>query len=109
MWSQQTHVPCQGRRAFEKHFEEYKHQNGLKLLGIPNLPAFFDVVRIKVWSTCAACVCVWGAVGSAAAAAQDAMELNKKLQNEEKAKVWDADEMMEMEGEAAPLFRVLPL
>lgn len=70
-----------GRRAFEKHFEEYKHQNGMKLLGLPNTPHFFDVTRIK-----------------------DALELHKKLEAEEKAKSWNPDEMMEMEDDQGRVY-----
>ena len=42
-----------GRRAFEKHFTEWRHQNGMRSLGIPNNRAFYEVTRIedaqKLW------------------------------------------------------------
>lgn len=36
-----------GRRAFEKHFQEWRHQNGMRALGIPNTKAFFEVTSIE--------------------------------------------------------------
>ena len=36
-----------GRRAFERHFNEFRHINALKCLGIPNLPHFKDITSIK--------------------------------------------------------------
>ena len=35
-----------GRRAFERHFKEYRHQNGMRALGIPNSKLFFEVTQI---------------------------------------------------------------
>lgn len=35
-----------GRRAFEKHFQEYRHAHGMKTLGIPNTTHFKDVTEI---------------------------------------------------------------
>ncbi len=35
-----------GRRAFERHFKEFKHQNGMRALGIPNSKLFFEVTSI---------------------------------------------------------------
>lgn len=35
-----------GRRAFEKHFKEAKHQAGMKALGIPNTKQFYEVTSI---------------------------------------------------------------
>lgn len=35
-----------GRRAFERHFKEWRHQNGMKALGIPNSKQFFEVTTI---------------------------------------------------------------
>jgi len=35
-----------GRRAYEKHFKEYRHQNGMRALGIPNNKWFFEVTSI---------------------------------------------------------------
>lgn len=35
-----------GRRAFEKHFKEWRHQNGMRSLGIPNNKNFYEVTKI---------------------------------------------------------------
>mmetsp|Transcript_6383 Transcript_6383/g.18382 ORF Transcript_6383/g.18382 Transcript_6383/m.18382 type:complete len:504 (+) Transcript_6383:259-1770(+) len=35
-----------GRRAFERHFKEFKHQNAMRALGIPNSKLFFEVTSI---------------------------------------------------------------
>ena len=35
-----------GRRAFERHFKEWRHQNGMRALGIPNTKQFFEVTQI---------------------------------------------------------------
>jgi len=45
-----------GRRAFERHFQEWRHSHGMKCLRIENTKEFFEVTKI-----------------------QDALELNKKL------------------------------
>lgn len=36
-----------GRRAFERHFKEAKHQQGMRALGIPNTKSFFEVTQVK--------------------------------------------------------------
>jgi splicing factor 3A subunit 3 len=36
-----------GHYAFEKHFQEWRHQHALKILGIPNHKAFNNVTTIK--------------------------------------------------------------
>ena len=36
-----------GLRAFERHFKEWRHQNGMRALGIPNTKNFFEVTQIK--------------------------------------------------------------
>lgn len=36
-----------GRRAFERHFKEWRHQHGMKCLGIPNTRAFLEVTSIE--------------------------------------------------------------
>eukprot|EP00898_Chlorokybus_atmophyticus_P001824 jgi/Chlat1/2642/Chrsp178S02486 len=36
-----------GRRAFERHFKEFRHQHGMRCLGIPNTKAFFEVTQIS--------------------------------------------------------------
>lgn len=42
-----------GRRAFERHFQEWRHSHGMALLGIPNTPQFFEITKIddaiKLW------------------------------------------------------------
>ena len=35
-----------GNRAFERHFKEFRHQHGLKCLGIPNNKVFWGVTKI---------------------------------------------------------------
>ncbi|PRW61113.1 splicing factor 3A subunit 3 [Chlorella sorokiniana] len=35
-----------GRRAFERHFREWRHENGMRALGIPNSKKFFEVTQI---------------------------------------------------------------
>ncbi|CAI5536033.1 unnamed protein product [Closterium sp. Naga37s-1] len=36
-----------GRRAFERHFREFRHQHGMRCLGVPNTKAFHEVTVIK--------------------------------------------------------------
>ena len=44
-----------GRRAFERHFKEWRHLNGMKALGIPATKQFYEVTRIgdaqALWKT----------------------------------------------------------
>ncbi|KAG1663564.1 hypothetical protein FOA52_013184 [Chlamydomonas sp. UWO 241] len=35
-----------GRRAFERHFKEWRHQNGMRALGVPNNKNFYEVTKI---------------------------------------------------------------
>mmetsp|Transcript_43189 Transcript_43189/g.102496 ORF Transcript_43189/g.102496 Transcript_43189/m.102496 type:complete len:170 (+) Transcript_43189:1465-1974(+) len=35
-----------GRRAFERHFKEWRHVNGMRALGIPNNKNFYEVTKI---------------------------------------------------------------
>eukprot|EP00873_Tetraselmis_striata_P024256 jgi/Tetstr1/444520/TSEL_032399.t1 len=35
-----------GRRAFERHFKEWRHMNGMRALGIPNTKSFYEVTKI---------------------------------------------------------------
>merc|ERR1711879_1125169 len=37
----------EGRRAFEKHFREARHLQGMQALGIPNTKVFFEITNIK--------------------------------------------------------------
>jgi splicing factor 3A subunit 3 len=45
----------EGRRAFEKHFKEPRHQRGMQALGIPNNKTFFEITKIddaiNLWNT----------------------------------------------------------
>jgi splicing factor 3A subunit 3 len=36
-----------GRKAFEKHFTEWRHTHGLKCLGIPNSKHFLEITMIN--------------------------------------------------------------
>eukprot|EP00891_Asterochloris_glomerata_P009690 jgi/Astpho2/9690/Aster-03682 len=36
-----------GRRAFERHFREQRHQHGMRALGIPNTKNFYEVTQIE--------------------------------------------------------------
>eukprot|EP00270_Netrium_digitus_P016460 TRINITY_DN590_c0_g2_i1.p1 TRINITY_DN590_c0_g2~~TRINITY_DN590_c0_g2_i1.p1 ORF type:complete len:522 (+),score=201.36 TRINITY_DN590_c0_g2_i1:63-1628(+) len=36
-----------GRRAFERHFKEWRHQHGMRCLGIPNTKNFHEITVIK--------------------------------------------------------------
>ncbi len=60
-----------GRRAFERHFKESRHQNGMKAMGIPNTKDFFEVGALEVWlqspslflslarQSCCVCLVAW--------------------------------------------------
>ncbi|MBA0618640.1 hypothetical protein Godav_027953, partial [Gossypium davidsonii] len=36
-----------GRRAFERHFKEWRHQHGMRCLGIPNTKNFNEITNIQ--------------------------------------------------------------
>lgn len=36
-----------GRREFERHFREWRHQNSMRALGIPNNKNFFEITKIE--------------------------------------------------------------
>eukprot|EP00924_Labyrinthula_sp_SR-Ha-C_P013236 snap_masked-scaffold_45-processed-gene-0.42-mRNA-1 protein AED:0.09 eAED:0.09 QI:0/-1/0/1/-1/1/1/0/160 len=36
-----------GRKNFDKHFQEWRHANGMKLLRIPNTRHFHDIIKIE--------------------------------------------------------------
>jgi len=36
-----------GRKAYEMHFQEWRHAHGMKCLGIPNLAVFRDITKIN--------------------------------------------------------------
>lgn len=35
-----------GRKAFDKHFQEWRHAHGMRCLGIPNTRQFHEITRI---------------------------------------------------------------
>src|SRR5690606_27064350 len=35
-----------GRRAFDRHFQEWRHAHGMRALGIPNTKHFHDITSI---------------------------------------------------------------
>jgi splicing factor 3A subunit 3 len=50
-----------GRRAYERHFQEYRHSYGMKCLGIPNTKAFNEVTNINDALACRSFYgCEWG-------------------------------------------------
>jgi len=63
-----------GRRAFERHFQEWRHSHGMKCLRIENTKEFFEITKI-----------------------QDALELNKKLKLLKDKDAWDEQTMEEYE------------
>lgn len=63
-----------GRKAFDKHFQEWRHTYGMKCLGIPNTKQFQDIIQI-----------------------QDAIALWKKIKSDVKDEVFRADTMEEFE------------
>jgi splicing factor 3A subunit 3 len=63
-----------GRRAFEKHFSEGRHEYGLKCLGIENSPLFREITGI-----------------------QDALKLWEKIQKDKKKQKALTDNVVQME------------
>ena len=41
-----------GKRAFDNHFQEWRHHNGMRCLGIPNTKHFHDITRIEDAKKC---------------------------------------------------------
>jgi splicing factor 3A subunit 3 len=35
-----------GRKAFDKHFQEWRHAHGMRCLGIPNTRQFHEITKI---------------------------------------------------------------
>lgn len=66
-----------GRRAYERHFKEWRHQYGLRCLGIPNTKAFLEVTSID-----------------------EALRLNRHLQEQQKGQFrpTDHEECEDSEG-----------
>ena len=63
-------VKYRGRREFERHFKEWKHQNGMRALGIPNNKNFYEVTQIAeakaLWSNIQVRCCFCSSVDPAA-------------------------------------------
>ena len=45
-----------GRRAFDNHFQEWRHYNGMRCLGIPNTKHFRDITKIEDAKNCKGCL-----------------------------------------------------
>ena len=41
------HYIYMGRRAFDRHFQEWRHSHGMKCLGIPNMKQFYGITSIS--------------------------------------------------------------
>jgi len=63
-----------GMYAFEKHFSEWRHQNAMKILGIPNTKHFLNVTTIN-----------------------EALALHAKIKEEQTKKAWKPDAEEEYE------------
>lgn len=64
----------QGRRAFERHFQEWRHAHGMRCLGIPNTKHFHEITKIK-----------------------DAQDLWEKLKEDQQTAQWRPEEEEEYE------------
>jgi len=63
-----------GRRAFERHFQEWRHAHGMRCLRLENTKEFHEITKI-----------------------QDALELAKKLKELKLRAQWDDEQMQEFE------------
>jgi len=63
-----------GRRAFERHFQEWRHAHGMRCLKIPNTRHFNEITQIK-----------------------DALDLYKKIRNDQNKIAWKPDTEEEFE------------
>ncbi|CDS07257.1 hypothetical protein LRAMOSA01206 [Lichtheimia ramosa] len=70
-----------GRKAFDKHFQEWRHAHGMRCLGIPNTRHFHEITRIE-----------------------DAFALFEKLKKEGAAEDFVADTMEEYEDDEGNVF-----
>ncbi|KAI8617883.1 hypothetical protein BC830DRAFT_1111582 [Chytriomyces sp. MP71] len=70
-----------GRKAFERHFQEWRHAHGMRCLGIPNTKHFQEITKI-----------------------QDAYSLWEKLNSTKKAELFKADAMEEFEDAEGNVF-----
>ncbi|XP_074291696.1 splicing factor SF3a60 homolog isoform X1 [Silene latifolia] len=70
-----------GRRAFERHFKEWRHQHGMRCLGIPNTKNFNEITSI-----------------------QDAKELWEKIQARQGVHKWRPDLEEEYEDQEGNIY-----
>jgi len=63
-----------GRRAFERHFQEWRHAHGMRCLRLDNTKEYHEITKI-----------------------QDALELSKKLKELKNRGQWDDEQMQEFE------------
>lgn len=70
-----------GRRAFERHFQEWRHAHGMRCLGIPNTRHFHEITSIA-----------------------DAQELYKKIKVETQTQIWKPDAEEEFEDSSGNVF-----
>jgi len=70
-----------GRRAFERHFQEWRHAHGMRCLGIPNTRHFNEITKI-----------------------QDAIDLWQKLKEDTITQEWKPDDEMEFEDREGNVF-----
>eukprot|EP00761_Pharyngomonas_kirbyi_P004068 gb/GECH01004072.1/.p1 GENE.gb/GECH01004072.1/~~gb/GECH01004072.1/.p1 ORF type:complete len:448 (+),score=132.76 gb/GECH01004072.1/:1-1344(+) len=70
-----------GPRAFERHFQEWRHAHGMQCLGIPNTRHFHHITKMA-----------------------DAIALWKKLQKESKSKFFSEENEEEMEDESGNVY-----
>ncbi|KAL9674372.1 hypothetical protein QQ045_030644 [Rhodiola kirilowii] len=70
-----------GRRAFERHFKEFRHQHGMRCLGIPNTKNFNEITSIK-----------------------EAQELWEKIQQKQGVNKWRPEEEEEYEDKEGNIY-----
>ncbi|KAG0169118.1 hypothetical protein DFQ28_003927 [Apophysomyces sp. BC1034] len=70
-----------GRKAFDKHFQEWRHAHGMRCLGIPNTRHFHEITKIE-----------------------DAYALNERLNKESAIEDFKAETMEEFEDEEGNVF-----
>lgn len=84
-----TEFPCEicagfiymGRKAFDKHFQEWRHAYGMKCLGLTNSRQFYGITTIK-----------------------DALSLNDKLKHSARIASFSCETMEEYEDESGNVF-----
>jgi splicing factor 3A subunit 3 len=70
-----------GRKAYEKHFQEWRHAHGMRCLGIPNSKHFLDITKIN-----------------------DAIALWEKLRADQQKESWKPDVEEEFEDKEGNVF-----